>query len=125
MPRLQTDLVALFAAMDNGTLADANISFSEKSFATVVTVSGGYPNNYEKNKLITLSPPLEGFGEAYIFHAGTKINDEGNLVTNGGRVLTVTSSGENISEAVAKSKEILRQISFEGMYFRKDIGWEF
>ena len=126
MPRLQTDLVALFAAMDNGTLADANISFSEKSFATVVAVSGGYPGDYKKNKLITFSPPLEGSGVAsIIFHAGTKSNDDGTLVTNGGRVLAVTSSGENIGEAVKKSKEILQQISFEGMYFRKDIGYEF
>lgn len=126
MPRLQTDLVALFAAMDNGTLADANISFSEKSFATVVAVSGGYPGDYEKNKLITFSPPLEGTGVvSIIFQAGTKLNDAGNLVTNGGRVLTVTSQGKNIGDAVIKSKDILEQISFEGMYFRKDIGYEF
>ena len=133
MPRLQTDLVALFAAMDNGTLADANISFSEKSFATVVAVSGGYPGEYKKNLVIqqfnnsTIQPSNNEAKEngSIIFHAGTKINNEGNLVTNGGRVLAVTSSGENISEAVAKSKKILQQISFEGMYFRKDIGYEF
>jgi phosphoribosylamine--glycine ligase len=124
MPRLQTDLVALFAAMDNSTLADANISFSKKSFATVVAVSGGYPNKYEKNLKISEFENLK-ICDSIIFHAGTKINDEGNLVTNGGRVLTVTSSGENIGEAVAKSKEIIQQIFFEGMYFRKDIGWEF
>lgn len=124
MPRLQTDLVALFAAMDNGTLADANISFSEKSFATVVAVSGGYPGDYKKNLKISEFENLKING-SIVFQAGTKINDEGNLVTNGGRVLTVTSSGENIGEAVIKSKKILEQISFEGMYFRKDIGYEF
>lgn len=124
MPRLQTDLVALFAAMDNGTLADANISFNENSFATVVAVSGGYPGDYKKNLLISDLANLQMNNDSIIFHAGTKQTEQG-IVTNGGRVLTVTSSGKNIKEAVESSKKILAQISFEGMNFRSDIGYEF
>ena len=125
MPRLQTDLVALFAAMDNGTLQDANISFHEKNYATVVAVSGGYPGVYKKNVQMNKLENVQMNNDSIIFHAGTKINDEGNLVTNGGRVLAVTSAEKNINEAVNASKKILQQIPFEGMYFRKDIGYEF
>lgn len=124
MPLLQTDLVALFAAMDNGTLADANISFDERSCATVMAVSGGYPGDYQKNL------PVNGLADccinndSMVFHAGTKqVGDA--VVTNGGRVLAVTSYGNTLAEAVEKSKSILQRISFEGMYFRRDIGYEF
>ena len=123
MPMLQTDIVALFAAMDNGTLIDANISFSEQSCATVMAVSGGYPGDYQKNisihGLTELVPD-----QSIIFHAGTKQTEHG-VVTNGGRVLAVTSYGNNIPEAVATSKKVLEKISFEGIYYRKDIGFEF
>lgn len=124
MPLLQTDLVALFAAMDNGTLIDANISFDERSCATVMAVSGGYPGDYTKN--IPISGLTDGRTDhdSMVFHAGTKQNGD-TVVTNGGRVLAVTSYGENITAAVAKSKKALEKISFDGMYFRKDIGYEF
>jgi len=125
MPRLQTDLVALFAAMDNGTLADANIFFNENNFATVVAVSGGYPGDYKKNLQISGLADVQMNSDSIIFHAGTKETEQGMVVTNGGRVLTVTSSGKNIKEAVELSKKILGQINFEGMNFRKDIGYEF
>jgi len=130
MPRLQTDLVALFAAMDNGTLQDANISFHENYYATVVAVSGGYPNGYKKNVQISglenwkLNNQNKSF-QSLVFHAGTKINAEGKLVTNGGRVLAITCSAKNITDAVNESKKILAEIHFDGMYFRKDIGYEF
>jgi phosphoribosylamine--glycine ligase len=125
MPRLQTDLVALFAAMNNGTLADANISFGEKSFATVVAVSSGYPGNYEKNIPILLPDnSLINNDTTITFHCGTKQAEQG-IVTNGGRVLTVTSSGENIQKAAQQSLAALEKIHFEGMYYRKDIGYEF
>lgn len=124
LPRLQTDLVALFAAMDNGTLEDANISFDPRSAATIMAVSGGYPGSYEKGKSIEL-PAKEGLSkDTIIFHAGT-ISSREQVLTNGGRVLAVTSYGANIAEAVERSKMTLQQISFEGMYFRKDIGFEF
>lgn len=123
MPLLHTDLVSLFAAMDNGTLRDANIEFYPQSCATVMAVSGGYPGEYQKNI------PMHGLDTAQqddsiIFHAGTKQTGSG-VVTNGGRVIAVTSYGNNIPEAVEKSKKILEKISFEGMNFRKDIGYEF
>jgi phosphoribosylamine---glycine ligase len=132
MPRLETDLVSLFAAMDNGTLADANIEYNEGSFATVMAVSGGYPGEYKKNLKIggfenlkiSASPLLEGLGEVLVFHAGTK-QDGDDIVTNGGRVLAVTSQADSIKNAVAKSMAVLQQISFEGMNYRRDIGWEF
>ena len=123
MPLLQTDIVGLFAAMDNGTLADANIEFYPQTCATVMAVSGGYPGEYKKNLRISGLADMR-IEDSMVFHAGTKkINDA--IVTNGGRVLTVTSYGNTIAEAVVKSKKILEQISFEGMYYRKDIGYEF
>jgi phosphoribosylamine--glycine ligase len=124
LARLDTDLLSLFAAMDNGTLEDANINFNEAYFATVMAVSGGYPGDYEKGKLISFPTPLEGLGAAMVFHAGTTQTEQG-VVTNGGRVLTVTSSGTSIKDAVEKSKAVLAQIDFEGMNYRRDIGYEF
>ncbi len=125
IPRLQTDLVAMFAAMDNGTLIDVNIYTDEKKYATVVAVSGGYPGDYKKNVQINGFADVQVNNDSIIFHAGTKINEEGNLVTNGGRVLTVTSVAETITDAAKKSMKILEQIHFDGMYYRKDIGYEF
>ncbi len=125
MPRLETDLVSLFAAMDNGTLADTNIEYNEGGFATVMAVSGGYPGEYEKNKPISQLADVLMDKSSLIFHAGTTLNGAGETVTNGGRVLAVTSSAATIVEAVEKSERVLEQISFEGMYYRKDIGYEF
>ena len=124
MPRLETDLVSLFAAMDNGTLADTNIEYNAGSFATVMAVSGGYPGDYKKNLPIDGLSNVANNKESIVFHAGTKQEGE-TIVTNGGRVLTVTSSADNITNAVEKSKAVLANISFEGMYFRNDIGYEF
>ncbi len=124
LPRLKTDLVALFAAMDNGTLEDANISFDERSAATIMAVSGGYPGDYEKNKPIHLPASTDLAKDCMVFHAGTR--QEGEIIlTNGGRVLAVTAYGNSIADAAAKSRAILADIHFEGMYFRKDIGYEF
>ena len=124
MPRLQTDLVALFAAMDNGTLIDANIAFDERSCCTVMAVSGGYPGAYRKNIPISGLENAADNKNSFVFHAGTAESEAG-VVTNGGRVLAVTSFGSSIPEAVKVSGSILDNISFEGMYFRKDIGYEF
>lgn len=123
MPLLQTDIVGLFAAMDNGTLIDANIEFYQKNVATVMAVSGGYPGDYKKNYTISGLDTFQ-LDDSIVFHAGTKLVN-GEVLTNGGRVLTVTSYGNSIADAVAKSKKILEKISFEGMYYRKDIGYEF
>lgn len=124
MPLLQTDLVALLAAMDNGTLADTNISFFDKKAATVVAVSGGYPGVYAKNIPITGWELAPKHPQTLVFHAGTAQTNEG-LVTSGGRVMAVTSFGDTLSEAVQHAVATLEQIQFEGMYYRKDIGYEF
>lgn len=123
MPLLQTDIVGLFAAMDNGTLADANIEFHKQYCATVMAVSGGYPGDYRKNIPITGLTESQN-QDSLIFHAGTKQSGD-TVVTSGGRVIAVTSYGNNIVEAVTKSKNVLEKISFEGMYYRRDIGYEF
>ena len=124
MPLLQTDLVALLAAMDNGTLADANISYFDKKAATVVAVSGGYPGVYAKNIPITGWELAPKHPQTLVFHAGTAQTNTG-LVTAGGRVMAVTSFGDTLGEAVQQSIATLEQIQFEGMYYRKDIGYEF
>ena len=124
MPRLETDLVGLFVAMHEGKLADVEITYHEGCIATVMAVSGGYPGDYTKGRPITLPAPTDDLGGSIIFHAGTKKHQD-NVVTNGGRVVAVTSYGVSIQDAVNKSKNILEKISFEGMYYRKDIGYEF
>lgn len=123
MPRLQNDLVELFIAMHEGKLDDVDITYDERCIATIMAVSGGYPGDYKKNLTIRQLGNLT-IGDSIIFHAGTK-REGGNIVTNGGRVLAVTSYGVSLQDAVTKSKEILEHISFEGMYYRKDIGYEF
>ena len=124
IPRLRTDLVALFAAMDNGTLQDANISFDERAAATVMAVSGGYPGNYAKDKPINIPADLLQNQDSLLFHAGTRREGD-QVLTNGGRVLAVTSFGDTIGDAVEKSRNVLKRISFEDMYYRNDIGFEF
>lgn len=125
LPRLETDLVSLFAAMDNGTLQDANIEYYDGFFTTVVAASQGYPETYEKNKLITGLQEFTNSKEVTIYYAGIAQNQQGELVTNGGRVLTATANASYMQEAVTKSNLALEQIDFEGKYFRSDIGWEF
>lgn len=121
LPGLKNDLVELFLAVGNGTLKDCNVSIDKRAIATIVAVSGGYPGDYEKGKTVRLP---QHTGDSIIFHAGTRVEGD-HVVTNGGRVLAVTSSGNSIQQAVAQSKEILEQVSFEGMYYRQDIGYEF
>lgn len=123
MPRLKNDLLELFQSVHNNTLKDTVIAFDDRACATVVAVSGGYPGDYQKGKVISL--PGNVNDDTIIFHAGTKLNEHGKLVTNGGRVLSVTSFGKNIADAVQLSKNALSNVDFEGMYFRSDIGYEF
>ncbi len=123
MPGLQNDLVELFVAMEEGQLEAQQIRFDERSIATVMAVSGGYPGSYEKNKVIHL-PVYELTEGSFVFHAGTR-QSGADVVTSGGRVLAVTSYGSNITEAVHRSAKVLEKISFDGMYYRKDIGYEF
>lgn len=124
LPRLQTDLVSLLAAADNGTLEDVNIQYHDDAFATVMAVSGGYPGSYQKNFPIAGIEAAQQLPDCLVFQAGTGFQDN-TIVTNGGRVLTVTSKGTDLQDAVQKAQKALSHIQFEGMYFRKDIGYEF
>ena len=124
LPRLQTDLVSLLAAADNGTLEDVNIQYHDDAFATVMAVSGGYPGSYQKNFPIAGIEAAQQLPDCLVFQAGTGFQDNA-IVTKGGRVLTVTSQGKDLQEAVQKAQKALSSIQFEGMYFRKDIGYEF
>jgi len=117
---LETDLVEILLACINGTLKKQKITWSEKSACCVVCASGGYPEKYEKAKIISgLSSVHDKNVE--IFHAGTKKEGD-SVVTNGGRVLGVTAVGENLKVALSKSYDAIKSISFEGMQYRKDIG---
>jgi phosphoribosylamine--glycine ligase len=122
MPRLQNDLVVLFKAVQEGTLAAQDIQEDARAAATVMLVSKGYPEDYEKGKVIT-NLPAQQPGQL-VFHAGTKEHN-GQLLTNGGRVLTVTSLANSLPEALAQSRQTAGTIQFEGKYYRHDIGFEF
>ena len=122
MPRLKNDLVELLTAIDNNSLQNISIEYDQRCCATVMAVSKDYPGNYDKNKPIQFNA-YKSHG-SLIFHAGTK-GEGGNIVTNGGRVLAVSSYGDTIGEAVEHSLHILKDIHFEGMNYRKDIGYEF
>ena len=124
LPRLQTDLVSLLAAADNGTIEDVNIQYHDDAFATVMAVSGGYPGSYQKNFPIAGIEAAQQLPDCLVFQAGTGFQDNA-IVTKGGRVLTVTSKGTDLQDAVQKAQKALSHIQFEGMYFRKDIGYEF
>jgi phosphoribosylamine--glycine ligase len=118
IPRLKTDLVELFLAVANEKLDEINLEIDERSATTIMVVSGGYPEDFEKGKVIS---GLETIEDSIVFHAGTKL-DNGNTVSNGGRVLTVTSYGNNFEEAIKKSYQNIDKLHFDKMYFRKDIG---
>jgi phosphoribosylamine---glycine ligase len=122
MPRLKTDLVELLVATAKGDLKQAKVEQDPRFAVTVVAVSGGYPGNFAKG--YEIEGLDEKTGDSLVFHAGTAIEND-KIVTNGGRVLTVTSFGKSISEAADYSKYVLEGIHFTKMYFRKDIGWEF
>ena len=124
LPRLQTDLVSILAATDNGTLEDVNIEYNEGAFATVMAVSGGYPGDYKKGFPISGLDLVAQTPKTILFQAGTAFKEDA-IVTSGGRVLTVTAQGDTITEAVQTAKNALTKIHFEGMNFRKDIGFEF
>lgn len=119
MPRLASDLVDLLEGCAKGDLADIPAEHDTRAAATVIAVSGGYPGSYPKGKEIKgcLTP-----ADSIVFHAGTKKEADGRLVTSGGRVLAVTSYGTDLEDALAKSYKALEDIHFDGMAFRRDIG---
>ena len=124
LPLLKNDIVALCKSLYNGSLHEQIIETDNRSCATVVAVSGGYPGDYQKGFTINGLTDTILSSESMIYHSGTKLENE-NIVTNGGRVLAVTSFGNTISDAVSKSLQTLTNIHFEEMNYRKDIGYEF
>lgn len=120
IPRLESDLVELFQAVANEKLDEINLKVTDKSAATIMVVSGGYPEEYINGKEIS---GLETVHDSIVFHAGTK-NDNYKIITNGGRVLAVTSLGENFEEAIKKSYQNIEKLHFDTMYYRKDIGFD-
>ena len=118
IPRLKSDILDLFEGVATNTLSERDIQFIDKSATTVMMVSGGYPEAYEKGKSIY---GLNTVAESLVFHAGTT-SDGPSILTAGGRVLAVTSYGKNIDTALEKSYDSIAKISFENAYFRKDIG---
>ncbi len=119
-PRLKSDLVALLQQTAEGGLADAQIEIDERAATTVFLVSGGYPEAYEKGKVISNWENIEG---SIVFHAGTKL-ENGQLLTNGGRVLALTSYGSDFRAALSQSQANAERIQFDGKYFRRDIGFD-
>ena len=118
IPRLKTDLVELFLAVANEKLDQIALEVDERSATTIMVVSGGYPEEFEKGKVIT---GIENITDSIVFHAGTKLENN-QVLSNGGRVLTVTSYGDNFEEAIKKSYQNIAKLQFDKMYFRKDIG---
>ena len=118
LPRIETDLVTLFSAVHKEELESVTLQIKPETATTVMAVSGGYPEAYQKGM------PISGLeGQELIFHAGTTIK-EGIIVTDGGRVLAATSLGQTREEALQKSYEKLKAITFKGMAYRKDIGFD-
>ncbi|HUH51734.1 MAG TPA: phosphoribosylamine--glycine ligase [Flavobacterium sp.] len=120
LPRLKTDLVELFASLDNQELDKASLSIDPRSAVTVMVVSGGYPEDYQKGKEIT---GFEKIQDSMVFHAGTKLEDN-KILTNGGRVIAMTSFGDDFREALKTSYKNIDQLHFENMYYREDIGFD-
>ena len=120
MPRIKSDLVTLFQAVANRKLDEVSLEIDERSATTIMVVSGGYPEDYEKGFEITGLENIEG---SIAFHAGTTV-ENGKVVTNGGRVIAVTSFGNDFQEAIKKSYQNIDKLHFDKMYFRKDIGFD-
>ena len=119
-PRIKNDLLDLFNSMGSTEFEDIKLQIDDRHAATIIMVSGGYPLDYEKNKIIS---GLTEKTDSIIFHAGTKKVDD-NFLTNGGRVIAVTSLSENYKDAVKSSYDQIKKISFDQAYFRQDIGFD-
>ncbi|WP_298532317.1 phosphoribosylamine--glycine ligase [uncultured Algibacter sp.] len=119
-PRLRNDLVEVLQAMANGTLDEINIEIDERAATTIMLVSGGYPEAYEKGKVISGVDTIE---DSLAFHAGAVIKD-GDIVTSGGRVMAITSYGNTYQEAIKKSYQNIEKLHFDKMKYRKDIGFD-
>ena len=120
LPRLKNDLVEIFQAIADQTLNTITIDIDQRAATTVMLVSGGYPESYEKGKVIT---GLENVNDSIVFHAGAK-NQNDSIVTSGGRVMAITSFGDTYQQALKKSYQTIQDVKFDKMYYRKDIGFD-
>ena len=120
LPRIKNDLVELLQAVANQKLSEVELVLDDRTATTVMTVSGGYPGAYEKGKEIK---GIETIEDSLVFHAGTTIKN-GKVVTNGGRVMAITSFGPDFKSALSKSYQNVEKLSFEGMNYRKDLGFD-
>ncbi|MFM1932914.1 MAG: hypothetical protein RL226_2217 [Bacteroidota bacterium] len=119
IPRLKSDLLHFFEGIASGTLSECDLEIDERFAATVILASGGYPDTYEKGKSIAVGEN----DDSLVFHAGTTEKD-GKVVTNGGRVMAITSMGSDMDDALGRSYYTIDNIKFDGMYYRKDIGFD-
>ena len=117
LPRIESDLLSHFVAMGSGTIADEKMEISNSSSLAIVAVSGGYPEEYKKGLPITFDDNIDSL----IFHSGTKIEDS-TLVTAGGRVIVVSAVADDIESATKKAYDNIKRVSFDGIYYRRDIG---
>ena len=119
LPRIKSDLVDILEATANGTLDQVSFDIEEQAATTVVMVSGGYPGSYPKGYEIS---GIDAVNEATVFHAGTKLDENGTVVTNGGRVLAITGKGNDVENALENAYNAIAKISWQDEYHRKDIG---
>lgn len=122
LPRMETDIIDVFEACMDGTLDQVDLKFADNAAVCVVLASGGYPSSYEKGKKIEGLDRLHEIQDVYCFHAGTKLDEDGNVVTSGGRVLGVTAVAKDLKEARAKAYEAVQLVTFEKAFYRHDIG---
>ena len=120
LPRVKNDMVELLQATANGTLNTIKLDLDDRTATTIVAVSGGYPEAYEKGKVIT---GFENVEDSIVFHAGTQLKDD-EVVSSGGRVLAVTSFGNDFKEALKTSYKSMEKIAFDKMNYRKDLGFD-
>ncbi|APQ17369.1 phosphoribosylamine--glycine ligase [Maribacter hydrothermalis] len=120
LPRIKNDMVELLKAVADQKLSEIDLQLDERTATTVMTVSGGYPGSYEKGKEIS---GIEAIKDSLVFHAGTTVKD-GKVVTNGGRVMAITSFGDDFKSALSKSYENVEKLSFDGMNYRRDLGFD-
>ena len=122
LPRMQNDIVEVFEACVDGTLDKITLEFEDNAAVCVVLASEGYPVSYEKGYKITGLEKFEENDSYFVFHAGTKLDENGDIVTNGGRVLGVTATGSDLKAARANAYEATKWVEFDNKYMRNDIG---
>ena len=120
--RMDGDIIPLFESCIDGTLGQCKVHWKNESSVGVVMAAGGYPGNYQKGKIISGLKNANSIPGVVVFHAGTK-EQSGKIVTNGGRVLGITATGENTASAIKRAYEAVGKVKWEGTHYRKDIGY--